>query len=115
MRNLSSLRKFISLVMAVVILISAVSGVALKEQLLEPLQDTVSHKVFIMSADENTDQGLDDDHKPRIYSLDHFATWGDSSKLPPYSPLIATLFFREPYRALTETYREIFIPPENLG
>lgn len=115
MRNMPSLRKFISFAMVVVILTATASGLALKKQLLEPFQDSVSHKVFIMSDDENTEQGLDDDHKPRIYSLDHFATWGGSSLLPPYSPLIATLFFREPYRVLPEVYPEIFIPPEGLA
>lgn len=115
MRNMPSPGKFIAFAMVVVTLTSALSGFALKKELLEPFRDTVSHKAFIQSDDEAAENNMDDDHKPRIYVLDHFSTWPDSCNIPSYSPLITSLDFYEPFRMMPEVYLEIFVPPESLA
>lgn len=115
MRSFFSLRNFTAVTMVVVILTATVSGFALKKQLLEPFQDTVSHKVFIESDENDSENTMDDDRKPRIYQLEHLATWSGSCTTPLYLPPVAMLLSHEPYRTLPEVYPEIFVPPQNLA
>ncbi|SNB46885.1 hypothetical protein [Geobacter sp. DSM 9736] len=97
--------------MLFVTLAFATSGLTVREQLLEPFHERVTDGKGTVAADD-AGQGVSADQKPRFYFFDSPSFWGIPGSLLRYLPLVSFLHIAIPFKALTDVFRDIFIPPE---
>ena len=82
---------------------------------IQPLHDTTSCQVFFAADNEDTQARLQDFKPPKHSFINYETLFNNDLVMPAYLPQIAGLMSFPAFRAPTEVFLDILIPPGNLS
>ena len=106
-----SLKKTVTYLVILITVISSASGIYFKNEVLKPLEESLSTVASISASDW---QCVNEDFKPPKNSfVDYAALFSLAGFFSEYQPSIANLAANEPFQFIPEVYLDIFVPPQN--
>lgn len=93
---------------------SNASGIYFQNEVLKPLEETLS-AVALLSANDEEGGGCADFKPPKHSFIDYTAICSIHGVFSEYLPSILNLAASEPFQFLPEVYLDIIVPPQNLA
>jgi len=84
----------------------------LQRAFLEPLQEMSASFIPAYLTEDSCKHGIGAHKPPKASYAKQENLSGFAKLLPTYSPVAAHINFSEPFKALSEVYAEIFVPPK---
>ena len=108
-----SFKKAVAFLVMLITVISSASGINFKNEVLTPLEESISTVAFISASDGEC--GNEDFKPPKNSFVDYAALFSPAGFFSEYQPSIQNLASSEPFQFIPEVYLDIFVPPQNLA